>query len=113
MLARSFEQGVKHVNPVYAVTEPSENVKFNMNLTVKNKTMVRGDISGFHAELEDALKNSMTVEQTFGDQPTDMFYQPNISKPIRSARDVTIKLNKNGKLEGMPTAWREALEMDP
>jgi hypothetical protein len=38
-----------------------------MNLTVKNKTMVRGDISGFHAELEDALKNSMTVEQTFGD----------------------------------------------
>ena len=58
---------MKHVNPVYAVTEPSENVKFNMNLTVKNKTMVRGDISGFHAELEDALKNSMTVEQTFGD----------------------------------------------
>jgi hypothetical protein len=42
-----------------------------------------------------------------------MFYQPSISKPIRSARDVTIKLNKNGKLEGMPTAWREALEMDP
>ena len=82
-----------------------------MNLTVTPKALRK--ITGFNAEIEDALKNSMTVEQTFGDQPTDMFYLPNISKPIRSARDVTIKLNKNGKLEGMPTAWREALEMDP
>jgi hypothetical protein len=38
-----------------------------------------------------------------------MFYEPNISKPIRSHREVTIKLNDKGKLEGMPTAWREAL----
>jgi hypothetical protein len=58
---------VKHVNPVYAVTEPSENVKFNMNLSVKQqKTMVK-DITGFQGELEDALKNSTTFEQTFGD----------------------------------------------
>ena len=111
MLARSFEMGVKHVNTQYSVTEPPEKVKFNMNLTVTPKAL--REITGFHAEIEDALKNSMTVEQTFGDQPTDMFYLPNISKPIRSARDVTIKLNKNGKLEGMPTAWREALEMEP
>jgi hypothetical protein len=42
-----------------------------------------------------------------------MFYEPNISKPIRSHRDVTIVLNKEGKLEGMPTVWREALKMQP
>jgi hypothetical protein len=113
MLARSFEMGVKHVNPVYAVTEPPENVKFNMDLTYKQQKTFNDMNGGFHGEIEDALKNSMTVEQTFGDKPTDMFYQPIISKPIRSARDVTIKLNKNGKLEGMPTAWREALDMDP
>jgi hypothetical protein len=61
MLARSFEQGVKHVNPVYSVTEPPEKVKFNMNLTVTPKAGLR-DITGFHAELEDALKNSTTFE---------------------------------------------------
>lgn len=61
MLARSFEMGVKHVNPLYSVTEPPEKVKFNMNLTVTPKAAAR-EITGFHPELEDALKNSMTVE---------------------------------------------------
>ena len=111
MLARSFEMGVKHANPLYSVTEPPEKVKFNMNLTVTPK--ITRNITGTNPELEEALKNSMTVDQTFGEQPTDMFYQPNISKPIRSTRDVTIKLNNKGKLEGMPTAWRQALDMDP
>jgi hypothetical protein len=42
------------------VTEPPEKVKFNMNLTVTPKAL--REITGFHAEIEDALKNSMTVE---------------------------------------------------
>ena len=42
-----------------------------------------------------------------------LFYEPNISKPKRGHRDVTIKLNNKGKLEGIPTVWREALDMAP
>ncbi len=42
-----------------------------------------------------------------------LFYEPKISKPIRGKRDLTIKLNKKGKLEGIPTAWREVLELPP
>ena len=42
-----------------------------------------------------------------------LFYQPQISKPIRAKRNVTIRLNKKGVLEGIPTAWREVLEMPP
>jgi hypothetical protein len=43
------------------VTEPPEKVKFNMNLTITPKAGHR-DITAFHAELEDALKNSTTFE---------------------------------------------------
>jgi hypothetical protein len=42
-----------------------------------------------------------------------LFYEPNISKPIRGKRDVKITLNKKGVLEGIPTAWREVLELPP
>lgn len=107
MLARSFEIGVKHANPIYSMAEVPEKVKFNMSLTITPKAA--REITGMNIGLEDALKHSITVDQTFGDQPNDMFYEPSISKPIRSHRDVTIKLNTKGKLEGMPTAWREAL----
>lgn len=42
-----------------------------------------------------------------------MFYEPKISKPIRPQRSLTIKLNNQGQLEGLPTAWREALDLPP
>ncbi len=42
-----------------------------------------------------------------------LFYEPHISKPIRGTRQVTIRMNDKGKLEGIPTAWREVLEMAP
>jgi hypothetical protein len=103
MLARSFEMGVKHNAGMYMMSEPNDNVKFNMDLTGSN--MNQG--------LESALKNSAAIDpSTFGDKKgASMFYEPNISKPIRSHKDVTIVLSDKGKLQGMPTAWREALEM--
>ena len=67
---------------------------------------------GSNPDMEYALKNSITmIEPTNGKTDFDMFYEPTISKPIRSHRDVTIVLNGKGKLEGMPTVWREALKM--
>jgi hypothetical protein len=45
-----------------------------------------------------------------GQNNTSLLYEPNISKPIRAKRQVTITLN-NGKLEGIPKAWREVLDM--
>lgn len=64
MLARSFEMGVKHANPIYSMTEVSEKVKFNMNLTVTPKAA--REITGMNPGLEESLKNSITVENTFG-----------------------------------------------
>ncbi len=64
MLARSFEMGVKHANPIYLVTEVPEKVKFNMNLTVTPKAA--REITGMNPGLEEALKNSISVENTFG-----------------------------------------------
>ena len=64
MLARSFEMGLKHANPIYSMTEVPEKVKFNMNLTVTPKAA--REITGRDLGLEEALKNSMTVENTFG-----------------------------------------------
>ena len=42
-----------------------------------------------------------------------LFYEPSISKPIRGKRNVTITINKKGVLEGIPTAWRQVLDMAP
>jgi hypothetical protein len=57
----------------------------------------------------------MTIDVTFNDkgQVNSLFYEPTISKPKRGHRDVTIKLKPDGKLEGIPTVWREALDMTP
>jgi hypothetical protein len=42
-----------------------------------------------------------------------LFYEPNISKPIRGKRNVTIRMNDKGVLEGIPTAWRQVLDLPP
>jgi hypothetical protein len=52
-----------------------------------------------------------TAAALLGEQ--SLFYEPHISKPIRGTRQVTIRMNDKGKLEGIPTAWREVLEMAP
>jgi hypothetical protein len=92
------------------VTEPSEAVAFNLTIDKKS-----GISTGMDPGLDNAIKNSMTMDLLLSDDPKkfDIFYEPNISKPIRSHRDVSVVLNKKGKLEGMPTVWREALKMDP
>jgi hypothetical protein len=62
-------------------------------------------------------KGETILELGFNDngavKADSLFYQPQISKPIRAKRNVTIRLNKNGVLEGIPTAWRQVLEMPP
>jgi len=65
--------------------------------------------------IDDALNNSTALDINLNDKGpvNSLFYEPNISKPKRVHRDVTITLNDKGKLEGIPTVWREALDMAP
>lgn len=47
-----------------------------------------------------------------GAAPTGLFYEPQISKPIRGLRSLTIRYDEAaGKLEGIPKVWRELLAM--
>lgn len=60
----------------------------------------------------DVIDNNFNEQGLTGGGSQNIFYEPNISKPIRGTRQLTISFNVNeGKLEGIPKVWRELLSM--
>ena len=101
VLARSFEEGIR------------DSYHGGMNGVANDSAQILQS----EGSQKPSIKGGQTIELGFNDlgssKMQSLFYEPNISKPIRGTKNVTITINKNGVLEGIPTAWRQVLDMPP
>ena len=104
VIARTFTAGVRDT--------------FMGALGENTSSMLQTSGSNTSPLVNSPVKKGETMEIGFNEKGValgeqSLFYEPHISKPIRGTRQVTIRMNDKGKLEGIPTAWREVLEMAP